>query len=124
MIRTLIAAGLLATLMAAPKAFAQGDAHHHAWCRPVGRGLECAYDTLTQCQESVFGRLGRPRWCVRNTSRAAANASAQGSYHHHRWCMRVGSSVECAYDTLSQCRVSAISNRGRCVRNTPMMNHR
>jgi hypothetical protein len=124
MIRALIAAGLLVTLMAAPRAFAQGDTHHRAWCVQVGRGLDCAYDTLTQCQASAVGRLGRPRRCVRNTSMAAPNASAQGSYHHHRWCMQVGSSLECAYDALSQCRVSAISNRGRCVRNTPMMNHR
>jgi hypothetical protein len=36
--------------------------------------------------------------------------------------MRVGSSLECAYDNLAQCRVSAISNSGRCVRNTSIMN--
>ena len=121
MIRTLVAAGLLVILMAVPKAFAQGDTHHRAWCRPVGRGLDCAYDTLTQCEASAIGRLGRPRRCVRNTAMAAPNASA---HHHHRWCVKVGSSLDCAYDFLSRCRVSAISNRGRCVRNTPMMNHR
>jgi hypothetical protein len=120
MIRTLVAAALLVILMAVPKAFAQGDTLHRAWCRPVGRGLDCAYDTLTQCEASAIGRLGRPRRCVRNTAMAAPNASA---HHHRRWCVKVGSSMDCAYDFLSQCRVSANSNRGRCVRNTPMMSH-
>jgi hypothetical protein len=121
MIRTLVAAGLLVTLMAAPKAFAQGDTHHRAWCMQVGRGQKCAYDTLSQCRASA---IGRPKRCVRNTSITAPNAFAQGSYHHHRWCMRAGGALECAYDTLSQCRASAISRSGQCVRNTRMMNHR
>jgi hypothetical protein len=55
---------------------------------------------------------------------AAPNAFAQGSYHHHAWCMRIGGGLDCAYDTLSQCRASAIGKSGQCVRNTPMMNHR
>lgn len=53
---------------------------------------------------------------------AAPNAFAQGSYHHHAWCIQAPGGPECAFDTLAQCRASA--NGRRCVRNTPMMNHR
>jgi len=50
-------------------------------------------------------------------------AFAQGSYHHHDWCLVAGGGQKCAFDTLAQCRASKSSNSGRCVRNTPASNH-
>lgn len=54
-----------------------------------------------------------------------ASAFAQGSYSHHRWCLQVGGGLECAYNTLGQCRASASGRSlAGCVRNTSMLNHR
>jgi hypothetical protein len=52
-----------------------------------------------------------------------SNAFAQGDYTHHKWCMQKGSSNECAYDTLAQCKASKSSPDNRCMRNTAPMNH-
>jgi hypothetical protein len=55
----------------------------------------------------------------------SASAFAQGSYSHHRWCLQVGGGLECAYNTLSQCRASASGRSlAGCVPNSPTLNHR
>ena len=55
----------------------------------------------------------------------SASAFAQGSYSHHRWCLQVGGGLECAYNTLSECRASASGRSlAGCVPNTATMNHR
>jgi hypothetical protein len=52
-----------------------------------------------------------------------SSAFAQGDYMHHKWCMQKGSSTECAYDTLAQCKASKTSPDNRCMRNTAPINH-
>jgi hypothetical protein len=54
---------------------------------------------------------------------AVSSAFAQGDYRHHKWCLDKGSSQECAYDTLAQCKASKNSPTDRCVRNTAQMHH-
>jgi len=54
---------------------------------------------------------------------AGSSAFAQGDYTHHKWCQQIGSSKECAYDTLAQCKASKNSPTNRCVRNTAPMSH-
>jgi hypothetical protein len=54
---------------------------------------------------------------------AGSSAFAQGSYVHHKWCLQTGSSQECAYDTLAECKASKTSPVNRCVHNTAPMNH-
>jgi hypothetical protein len=54
---------------------------------------------------------------------AGTSAFAQGDHVHHNWCQQTGSSRECAYDTLAQCKASKNSPVNRCVRNTEPMNH-
>jgi hypothetical protein len=54
----------------------------------------------------------------------APSVLAQGSYQHHAWCLRAGGGLECAYDTLAQCRAAGSGrNLSGCVRNTRAMNH-
>jgi len=54
----------------------------------------------------------------------AAAPAAFAQHVHHAWCLQGGGgSTVCAYDTLAQCRASKASGQGRCVRNTPAMNH-
>jgi hypothetical protein len=54
---------------------------------------------------------------------SGSSAFAQGAYVHHKWCLQTGSSHECAYDTLAQCKASKNSPTYRCVRNTAPKNH-
>jgi hypothetical protein len=54
---------------------------------------------------------------------ASTSAFAQGSYHHHKWCQVHGSSHECAYDTLAQCKASKNGPLDRCVPNSAPSNH-
>jgi hypothetical protein len=54
---------------------------------------------------------------------ASTSAFAQGSYQHHKWCMAHGSSHECAYDTLAQCKASKNSPVDRCVPNSAPRDH-
>jgi Protein of unknown function (DUF3551) len=54
---------------------------------------------------------------------AGSSAFAQGDYTHHKWCLQKGSSDECAYNTLAQCKASKNSPTDRCVQNTAPMNH-
>jgi hypothetical protein len=53
----------------------------------------------------------------------SSNALAQGDHTHHKWCLQKGSSNECAYDTLAQCKASKTSPDSRCSPNTAPMNH-
>jgi hypothetical protein len=54
---------------------------------------------------------------------ASTSAFAQGSYVHHKWCMTHGSSQECAFNTLAQCKASKNSPTDRCVPNTAPRDH-
>jgi hypothetical protein len=54
---------------------------------------------------------------------AGSNAFAQGSYHHHAFCLLTGSSRECAFDSFAQCEASKHGNTDSCVRNSPPENH-
>jgi hypothetical protein len=53
------------------------------------------------------------------------SAFAQGSYQHHAWCLQVGGGMECAYDTLEQCRAAGSGQtvQSNCMRNSAPMNH-
>jgi hypothetical protein len=54
---------------------------------------------------------------------AAPSAFAQGSYTHHTFCLKQGSSQECAYDSMAQCEASKAAGTGSCVPNTAPQNH-
>jgi hypothetical protein len=54
---------------------------------------------------------------------AGSSAFAQGSYHHHTVCLRTGSSLECAFDSMAQCEASKHGNSDTCVPNGPPQNH-
>ena len=55
---------------------------------------------------------------------AAPSAFAQkGDYRHHAFCMRHGSSEECAYDSFAQCEASRNSPTNSCVPNSAPRDH-
>jgi hypothetical protein len=54
---------------------------------------------------------------------AGSSAFAQGSYVHHKFCLKTGSSQDCAYDTMAQCEASKRGNADECVANGPPVNH-
>jgi hypothetical protein len=55
---------------------------------------------------------------------AAPSAFAQkGDYRHHAFCMRHGSSEECAYDSLQQCQASVNGANDSCVPNSAPQDH-
>jgi len=55
---------------------------------------------------------------------AAPSAFAQkGDYRHHAFCLRHGSSEECAYDSLQQCQGSINGANDSCVPNGAPQNH-
>ena len=54
---------------------------------------------------------------------ATPSAFAQGSYVHHRWCLRTGPSQECAFDTLTQCKAGKHSPVDSCFRNSKPRDH-
>jgi hypothetical protein len=55
---------------------------------------------------------------------AAPSAFAQkGDYRHHTFCLRHGSSVECAYDSFQQCQASKTGNDQSCVPNSAPQDH-
>lgn len=56
---------LLPAMIVSPRAFAQGNYTHHAWCLQVGGGFECAYNTLSQCRAAASGRS--LAGCIPNT---------------------------------------------------------
>ena len=50
---------------------------------------------------------------------AAPSALAQGGHHHYAWCLRSGGGLECAFNTLKQCRETASGRSlAGCVRNS------
>ena len=49
--RLFVIAGLLAAF-AGSSAFAQGSYTHHAFCLQKAGGMECAYDTMAQCEQA------------------------------------------------------------------------
>jgi hypothetical protein len=50
MIRLIATGTLLAASLAGSNAFAQGSYMHHAFCLQKGAGVECAYDSMAQCE--------------------------------------------------------------------------
>ncbi len=57
-------------------------------------------------------------------SLAGSSAFAQGSYVHHNFCLKTGSSdQECAYDTMAQCMASKHSNTDSCIPNSAPQDH-
>jgi hypothetical protein len=58
------------------------------------------------------------------TTLAAPSAFAQkGDYRHHAFCMRHGSSEECAYDSMQQCMASRNGANDSCMPNSAPQNH-
>jgi hypothetical protein len=53
----------------------------------------------------------------------APSAFAQGDYRHHAFCLRHGSSQECAYDSFQQCEAAKSGGQETCVPNGPPQNH-
>ncbi len=54
---------------------------------------------------------------------AGSQAFAQGSYMHHSFCLQKGSSMECAYDSMTQCEAAKSDNTQTCSQNSPPQNH-
>jgi len=54
---------------------------------------------------------------------ASQSALAQGSYQHHTFCLKAGSSQNCAYDSMAQCESAKKGNTDTCVQNSSPMNH-
>jgi len=54
---------------------------------------------------------------------AAPRAFAQAGYQHHRFCLRAASGLQCAFNTMAECRQAAVGTSGICIRNTLPMNH-
>jgi len=54
---------------------------------------------------------------------AAPSAFAQGDYHHHNFCLKTGSALECAYDSFAQCEASKRNNTDTCAPNGPPQDH-
>jgi hypothetical protein len=49
------------------------------------------------------------------------SSSAFAQHVHHRYCLRTGGGLECAYDTVAQCRAAKTGAAQSCVRNSPTM---
>jgi hypothetical protein len=54
---------------------------------------------------------------------AGSSAFAQGSYHHHAFCLQSGSSKQCAYDSMAQCLQAKKGNKDTCAANSAPQNH-
>jgi hypothetical protein len=55
---------------------------------------------------------------------AGSSAMAQpGSYTHHKFCLKTGSSQDCAYQTMAQCEAAKRGNADSCVANSAPQNH-
>ena len=48
-----------------------------------------------------------------------AGSSAFAQHVHHKYCLRTGGGLECAYDTIKQCVASKRGQSDSCVRNSP-----
>jgi hypothetical protein len=64
MIRLIAAGTLLAASLAGSNAFAQGSYSHHTFCLHKGSGVECAYDSMAQCQAA---RSSNTQTCAPNS---------------------------------------------------------
>jgi hypothetical protein len=49
----------------------------------------------------------------------SASSSAFAQHVHHKYCLRTGGGVECAYDTIRQCVAAKHGQADSCVRNSP-----
>jgi hypothetical protein len=54
---------------------------------------------------------------------AAPSAFAQNGYVHHTFCLKTGSSTECAYDSMAQCEAAKHGNIDTCAANSAPVNH-
>jgi hypothetical protein len=54
---------------------------------------------------------------------AGSSAFAQTDHVHHKYCLRTGGGLECAYDTIAQCRAAKTGQAQSCMRNSPTINH-
>jgi hypothetical protein len=53
---------------------------------------------------------------------AGSSAFAQTGHVHHKYCLKSAGGVECAYDSIAQCKAGKSSPTDSCVRNSPTMN--
>jgi hypothetical protein len=58
MIRLIAASTLLAASLAGSQAFAQSTYTHHTFCLQKGSSMECAYDSMAQCEAAKSGGTG------------------------------------------------------------------
>jgi hypothetical protein len=56
-------------------------------------------------------------------SLAGSSAFAQGDYRHHNFCLKTGSGLECAYDSMAQCMASKRGNGDSCAPNSAPQDH-
>ena len=49
----------------------------------------------------------------------SASSSAFAQHVHHKYCLRTGGGVECAYDTIKECVAAKHGQADSCVRNSP-----
>jgi hypothetical protein len=54
---------------------------------------------------------------------AAPSAFAQANYQHHRYCLQAATGLQCAFNTMAECREAAAGTSGTCMPNTLPMNH-
>jgi hypothetical protein len=57
---------------------------------------------------------------------AASSAFAQapqGDYRHHNFCLKTGSSTECAFDSMQQCLAAKHAEADTCEPNGPPISH-
>jgi hypothetical protein len=54
---------------------------------------------------------------------AGGSALAQTGHVHHNFCMKAGSGLECAYDSMAQCEAAKRGANDSCVQNSPTQNH-
>jgi hypothetical protein len=53
----------------------------------------------------------------------SALAQTPSGHVHHNFCMRAGSGLECAYDSMAQCEAAKRGANDSCVQNSPTQNH-
>lgn len=54
---------------------------------------------------------------------AIASSSAFAQHVHHKYCLRTGGGLECAYDTIKQCVAAKRGQADSCMRNSPTRDH-
>jgi hypothetical protein len=48
-----------------------------------------------------------------------ASSSAFALHVHHKYCLRTGGGLECAYDTIKQCVAAKRGQADSCLRTSP-----